>query len=82
MLSSEELAARVETLRDSGIRQLHVVIGGADGFTAQEIEAWKPEMRWSFGPLTLPHEVAAIVAAEQIYRAWTILNHLPYHSGH
>jgi 23S rRNA (pseudouridine1915-N3)-methyltransferase len=32
--------------------------------------------------MTLPHELAAVVAAEQIYRAFTILHRQPYHSGH
>ena len=32
--------------------------------------------------MTLPHELAAVVATEQIYRALTILHHKPYHSGH
>ena len=32
--------------------------------------------------MTLPHELARVVVAEQIYRAMTILNHHPYHGGH
>ena len=36
----------------------------------------------SFGRITLPHELARAVAAEQIYRALTILAGHPYHSGH
>ena len=42
----------------------------------------RPDLLWSLGPMTLPHELAAIIAAEQIYRAFTILHHLPYHAGH
>ncbi|MBI4115053.1 MAG: 23S rRNA (pseudouridine(1915)-N(3))-methyltransferase RlmH [Candidatus Omnitrophica bacterium] len=37
---------------------------------------------WSFGPLTLPHEIAAVVASEQIYRAWTLIRKFSYHSEH
>jgi 23S rRNA (pseudouridine1915-N3)-methyltransferase len=36
----------------------------------------------SFGAITLPHELARAVLAEQIYRALTILAGHPYHSGH
>ncbi|MGH7583050.1 MAG: 23S rRNA (pseudouridine(1915)-N(3))-methyltransferase RlmH, partial [Gemmatimonadales bacterium] len=38
-------------------------------------------IRWSLGPLTLPHELARVVVAEQLYRASTILRHEPYHRG-
>ena len=82
VLSSEDLAVALSRTRDSGVRELNVVIGSADGFNAKELALLKPDLKWSFGPLTLPHEIAAIVAGEQIYRAYSILNHLPYHLGH
>jgi 23S rRNA (pseudouridine1915-N3)-methyltransferase len=81
-LSSEDLAKELGKVMNSGAQELQVVIGGADGFTAERLEAMKPVLRWSFGPLTLPHELAAVVAAEQVYRALTILRNHPYHSGH
>ena len=82
MLSSDELSQKLEKLRDAGTRKLMIGIGGADGFTKNDLENFCPEFQWSFGPMTLPHELAAVVAAEQIYRAWTILHHLPYHKAH
>lgn len=82
LLSSEELAKAVENLRSSGVKELQIAIGPADGFLPKDIESLKPELLWSFGPMTLPHELAAVVAAEQIYRAYAIIHHLPYHSGH
>ena len=82
MLSSEELAARLGKCRDSGTRELQIVIGGPGGFSKKELGDWKPDLKWSFGPLTLPHELAAGVAGEQIYRAFTLLHRLPYHLGH
>lgn len=82
MLSSEDLSKKLETVRDSGIRKLVIGIGGPDGFTKDKIADLKPTLIWNFGPMTLPHELAAVVAAEQLYRAWTILHHLPYHKGH
>ena len=81
-LSSEQVAAELEQLCNSAVRELHIVIGDADGFSKEEMDELKPDLRWSFGPLTLPHELAAIVASEQIYRAWAIIKRLPYHLGH
>ena len=78
-LSSEELADLVQTLKD---RSTPVVfaIGGADGFTASTRKA--ATSRLSLGKMTLPHELARIVLLEQLYRAFTILQGHPYHSGH
>lgn len=77
-LSSEDLSARLRGETTSG-RDLEILIGGAEGFAAGEIDRLKPDLRWSFGPPTLPHELAAVVAAEQVYRAWTILRGPAYH---
>ena len=60
-------------------RTLEVYIGGPDGFAPGELDRLQPALRWRFGPLTLPHELAAVVAAEQFYRAWAILRKVPYH---
>ena len=81
-LSSEEIAALMDRQRGSGVRELCIVIGGPDGFSKEDTGDLKPDLRWCFGPLTLPHELAAVVAGEQIYRGWTIIRNLPYHSGH
>ena len=67
---------------NSGTKELQIVIGSAEGFSEKELAEWNPDLKWSFGPLTLPHELAAVVAAEQIYRALTILKRLPYHAAH
>jgi 23S rRNA (pseudouridine1915-N3)-methyltransferase len=34
---------------------------------------------WSLSKLTLPHGMVRVVLAEQLYRAWTVINHHPYH---
>lgn len=81
-LSSEKLSKHIQDLKNSGVRQLYILIGGPNGFSKSERELMKPDFCWSFGPLTLPHELAAVVALEQVYRALTINNHLPYHTGH
>jgi len=79
-LTSEEFAAQIGRLRDNGTQSLVLAIGPADGWsTAARARAG---LLLSFGAITLPHELARVVLAEQIYRALTILNGHPYHSGH
>jgi len=79
-LSSEEFAAHLGRLRDSGTQSLILAIGPADGWTTAARA--RASLILSFGPITLPHELARAVLAEQIYRALTILANHPYHSGH
>ncbi len=76
-LSSEALAALLARLRDAGTEGLAFIIGGADGLPP-EIRARSAKVI-SFGSITLPHGLARIVLAEQIYRAATILMGHPYH---
>lgn len=52
-------------------------IGGPDGLAAV-VEA-RARLRWSLSPLTLPHGLARVVAAEALYRAVTVIKGLPYH---
>ena len=76
--SSEELARRVDGWRTAA-RPLAVVIGGSNGLADGLLS--RAGARWSLGPLTLPHELARVVVAEQLYRAFTILRGEPYHKG-
>jgi 23S rRNA (pseudouridine1915-N3)-methyltransferase len=76
--TSEELARRLEGwIRES--RPVALAIGGSHGL-APDLVAGAAD-RWSLGPLTLPHELARVVVAEQLYRASTILRGEPYHKG-
>jgi 23S rRNA (pseudouridine1915-N3)-methyltransferase len=77
-LSSEALAARVGDAMERAVVPVFA-IGGADGLPA-ELRA-RARWRLSFGPMTLPHRLARIVLAEQLYRAFTILRGEPYHHG-
>jgi 23S rRNA (pseudouridine1915-N3)-methyltransferase len=52
-------------------------VGGADGLADAVKESAR--MKISLSALTLPHALARVVLAEQIYRAWTILAGHPYH---
>jgi len=79
-LSSEEFAARLGNLRDGGSQRLVIAVGPADGWSAAGLE--RASLLLSFGRITLPHPLARVVAAEQVYRALTILAGHPYHSGH
>jgi 23S rRNA pseudoU1915 N3-methylase RlmH len=51
-LSSEALARELQKVMNSGAQELQIVIGGPDGFSAQELQQMAPGLRWSFGPLT------------------------------
>lgn len=79
-MASEALATWLDAQQNMGAQRIVFAIGPADG--------WSPEARaqagllLSLGPMTLAHELAAVVVAEQLYRAFTILKGLPYHLGH
>lgn len=77
-LSSVEISERYQRAMASGL-DLVIAIGSDTGFSEEQISKLKPDLLWSFGPLTLPHELAAVVASEQLYRAVSILRHEPYH---
>lgn len=79
-LTSEDFAAHLGRLRDSGTQSVVLAIGPHDGWSAAARS--RASLILSFGAITLPHELARVVAAEQIYRALTILAGHPYHSGH
>ena len=82
VLSSEDLARELGKCLDGGVKNLWIAIGPPDGWTKEQVAELSPSLQWSFGPMTLPHELAAVVASEQVYRAFSILKGLPYHSGH
>lgn len=76
-VSSESLSAKIENYALGGTSHLAFVIGGSDGVT-KEIQE-KATERISFGPITLPHNLARVVLLEQIYRAFKIARNEPYH---
>ncbi|MGH7516811.1 MAG: 23S rRNA (pseudouridine(1915)-N(3))-methyltransferase RlmH [Gemmatimonadales bacterium] len=76
--SSQELARRLSGWQERG-RPLALVIGGSHGLSAGFLA--DATERWSIGPGTLPHELARVVAVEQLYRAFTMLRGEPYHKG-
>jgi 23S rRNA (pseudouridine1915-N3)-methyltransferase len=76
--TSEELARQMEGWRMAA-RPLAFIIGGSHGLSAGLLAS--AAVRWSLGPLTLPHELARVIVTEQLYRAFTIIRGEPYHKG-
>ncbi len=79
-LSSEQIASRLGSLQQNGTQHTLFAIGPADGWSPQMLQ--RNTLRLAFGAITLPHELALVLLAEQLYRALTILANHPYHSGH
>ncbi len=79
-LSSEQFAEVIRRLRDAGTQRIVLAIGPANGWSAAALA--RAQHVVSFGRMTLPHELARAVMAEQVYRALTILAGHPYHCGH
>lgn len=75
--SSTELAAKLEKLTVQGTSDVAFVLGGSDGVTPAVRD--RADERVSFGPITMPHNLARVVLLEQIYRACKINRHEPYH---
>ncbi len=76
--SSEDLSGLLATWLAQG-RHLSLLIGGADGLS--EACRSRAELRWSLSELTLPHGLVRVMVAEQLYRAWSMLQGHPYHRG-
>jgi len=74
--STEKLSDELSDWRMAG-QDVDLLIGGPDGLSPECSN--KAQSKWSLSPLTLPHPLVRIVLAEQLYRAWTILNNHPYH---
>lgn len=75
-LTSRQIANVFQRSQPEG-RDICFVIGGADGFEPSELPA--NITKWSFGAQTWPHKLVRVMAAEQIYRALSILANTPYH---
>ena len=75
--SSEAFARWLAARRDEGQRSVTFLIGGPDGHG--DAAAERAGLKLSLGPMTMPHGLARIVLAEQLYRAATILSGHPYH---
>ncbi len=75
-LSSRSLADRLTGWQTDG-RDLCFVIGGPDG--VPDVVRQRAGFTWSLSDLTLPHGLARVLLAEQLYRAWSLQAGHPYH---
>jgi 23S rRNA (pseudouridine1915-N3)-methyltransferase len=77
VLTSVELAKKLEAWRDGGKREARFLIGAADGH--EEAQRRSADLLLSFGPATWPHLLVRAMLAEQLFRATSILANHPYH---
>ena len=75
--SSPEFARWFEAEQDHGTREVAFVIGGPEGIAPAVAE--RAHLSLSLGRMTWTHEICRMLLLEQIYRAFGILKHLPYH---
>lgn len=77
LVSSEDLAEKIESYATYGQSKLTIVIGGSLGLS-QAIKD-RADEKMSFGRITLPHQLMRLVLIEQVYRAFRIIHNEPYH---
>jgi 23S rRNA (pseudouridine1915-N3)-methyltransferase len=74
--STTQLAGKLEAWMRLGA-PVCLLVGGPDGLSSACVA--RAVERWSLSPLTLPHGLVRVVAAEALYRAWSVLENHPYH---
>lgn len=76
-LDSIQWSEQFQSLMNQGTKTLVILIGGAFG-VSDAVKA-KAKQVWSLSPLVFPHQMVRLIVAEQVYRAFSILNNSPYH---
>ena len=77
MVSSEQLAAKIDQLGVRGVSHVQFIIGGSLGLS-KEVMA-RSDYRLSFSKMTFPHQLMRVILLEQIYRSYRIIKGEPYH---
>ena len=77
MLTSTDLAEKIDDLQTSGVSEITFVIGGSYGLS-DEIKQ-KADFTLCFGKMTFPHQLMRVILSEQIYRAFMINSNSEYH---
>ena len=76
-MDSVSVSKHIESVHTRGYNRIVFVIGGSLGVSSQLIA--RADFRWKLSVNTFPHQLCRIVVLEQIYRAFRILHHEPYH---
>ncbi len=76
-LDSVQLSEKIQDLQSHGKSRIDFVIGGSLGLSSELIS--RADCRWKLSDNTFPHQLCRIIVLEQIYRAFRILHHEPYH---
>lgn len=77
LLTSPQWAEQFQQQMNHSVKTLVLLIGGAYGVTdAIKMQA---KQTWSLSKLVFPHQLVRLIVAEQVYRAFSILNNTPYH---
>lgn len=74
---STEFAAWIEHKQNISTKRLLFVVGGPYGFASKVYNAAHEKL--SLSKMTFSHQMIRLLFIEQLYRAYTIINHLPYH---
>lgn len=74
---SVEFASMIQKRMSSGIKRLVFIVGGPYGFAPSIHDMAKEKM--SLSKMTFSHQLIRVLFVEQLYRAFTIINHEPYH---
>jgi len=77
MLSSEQLASKIDLLGISGTSHISFIIGGSLGLSDEVLK--RADYKLSFSKMTFPHQLMRMILLEQIYRAYRIISNQPYH---
>jgi len=75
-INTKQLSARLNDWIEDQNR-VAIIIGGADGLSDKIKQ--RTNQTWSLSAMTLPHGLVRVIVAEQLYRAWSILQNHPYH---
>ncbi len=76
-MTTLQLSDFLQQRANAGTRQLVVLIGGAFGLDAAVLQ--RAQTQLSLSALTFPHQIVRLIVTEQLYRAYTVLNHEKYH---
>ena len=76
-LTSKQFASLIAERRDHSLKELVFVIGSHAGLS-EKVKS-RANKVLSLSAMTLNHEIAQLVLVEQIYRAFTLIHHIPYH---